>query len=286
MKRKITQLNFLEFVNTFSILVLLGSFTSFSFFSKLYLKTIDYRLATILGLGCWWVYTLDHLWDGISVGERSNSLRHFIHFSYKKPLSYILLFLFLILLLCVIIFVPFNIIRVGLIVAGLTGVHFLINHLFIKEFKKGFFFKEGMIAFVATIGFCLLPTFLDNLESLIRNWVLDTISFFLLSFANLLLFTIYDYDLDKSNNFISSAQVFGLNKVKRAMVVLLLLAFIINLINYLVYNQNEVVLIVISSMQLMLLAIFCIPSYFAINERFRFWGDFIYLFPGFALPFL
>ena len=286
MKRKIGQLNFLEFVNTFSVLVLLGSFTSFIFFSKLYLHTIDYTLASLLSLGCWWVYTLDHLWDGISAGEQSTSLRHSIHRIYTKPLSYILLFLFLLLLIAVLLLVPSNIIRIGLVVAGLTGFHFLINHLFAQVFSKGLFFKEGMIAIVATLGFCLLPAFIDNLMRITVNWKLDAFAFFLLTLANLLLFTIFDFDLDKSNNFISSAQVYGYGKVQKMIAALLFLSALINLANYFFFGQNGLAFIVILLMQVALIAIFSFPTYFSRNERFRFWGDFIYLIPGFALPFL
>ena len=286
MKRKISHLNFIEFINTFSIWVLLGAIVCFAFFSKLHLNYINYRVAIILGLGCWWVYTLDHLWDGINTKNNTTSLRHFIHRVYAKQLIFILILLLLFLLVPVLLFVPFTIIRVGIIVAGLTALHFFINHLFAQVFKKGLFFKELMIAIVVTIGFCLLPGFEQSNVYFCQSWKLDASSFFTLSLANLLLFTIYDYDLDKQNGFASSSQVYGVSTTRNIAIVLLSTSIIMNGINLEIYNQSLVSFGVISAMQLALIAIFLFPNYFKLKERFRFWGDFIYLIPGLALPFL
>lgn len=286
MKRAILQLNFSEFVNTFSVWVLLGAISCFIYFSKLFTDTVNYPVAIILGFGCWWVYTLDHLWDGVQVKQNNTSLRHFIHRVYAKQLTYILIILFTALLFAVLVVVSSRVMRVGVLVFGLTAIHFFINHLFAHTFKKGLFFKEGMIAIVVTIGFCLLPGFERDSINFNTEWILDATSFFTLSLANLLLFTVFDFELDMQNGFMSSAQVYGTKFVYRLAVGLLLVSVAINAYNLIFLNHRLIAFFVILSMQSVLILILFWPKYFRKNERFRFWGDFIYVIPSLALPFL
>ena len=92
MKRFKSYQSILDFINTYSILVALGSFSSYLFFSNLFNVKPNYVLALGLSIGLWIIYTLDHLLDGLSIGNKASSIRHREHFLKHKLIIFWILF--------------------------------------------------------------------------------------------------------------------------------------------------------------------------------------------------
>ena len=117
--------SFIHFVNTYSIWVSLGSFSSYLFFSRIYEVKPNMLVALGLCLGVWFIYTLDHLLDALNLKENASTRRHTIHYVHQKRIKTILVFVAIILGIMAFYVPKVYYTFCGLLVA-LTGLHFLI----------------------------------------------------------------------------------------------------------------------------------------------------------------
>ncbi|MDB4107956.1 hypothetical protein OAD66_08720 [Bacteroidia bacterium] len=264
----------------------LGSFSTYLFFSKIYKANPNYLIALGLALGVWFIYTLDHLLDGVTLKERAVSIRHKEHFDNKKALK-TLLVLVAFVLLTIAFLIPQEYYRFIGVLVLLTGLHFAMNYLVSESVKRRIFLKEVFIAFVVTLGFAYTP-FLELEDKytfgLIGNYL---VFIFFINLANLILFSLFDKDADKLSSTLSIARFYSNRTLQFFIALSLLISLGYALVLYLGCSCiSTVAFTVILCMQLTLFVISQFPAYFRINDRFRFYGDLIYLYPLFALPFL
>jgi 4-hydroxybenzoate polyprenyltransferase len=110
--------------------------------------------------------------------------------------------------------------------------------------------------------------------------------FYFINLSNLLIFSYFDNELDKKDNITTIVHFFGLVKLRGLIYSGIALSFIILTISYMNEEINEVSFYVFLSMQVTLMGIIIFPSFFGTNERYRFFGDLIYLYPIAIFPFL
>lgn len=276
---------FIYFINTYSIWVAIGSFSTFLFVSQIYEVEPNYFVASGLALGVWFIYTLDHLLDGIKLKNNKASSRHREHFEKKKSIIGLLI-LVLIVLIVLARRVPDNYYRLIQILMGLTFLHFMINYLVPVRLKRKVFLKEVFIAFVVTIGFVLTPFIEISFKNQPDHWLNLFYIFFLINLTNLLLFSAYDSKQDQLSQTLSIAHLHSKKTIRFLIVLCLLVSVFLVVIFAFQHELRLEYLLILLAMQSTLAGMTYYESYFAKGDRYRFWGDFIYVYPLFVLPFL
>lgn len=284
MKRNKPLISFIHFINTYSVLVALGSFSCYLFFSKFYQVQVNIHVALGLAIGVWVIYTLDHLLDGIQLKEKALAIRHKTHFQNQKQIS-IVLFLSCIFLLILAFKIPskyYNAVGV-LLVASVF--HFLINYLLPVNLKRILFLKEVFIAIVVTVGFAFVPLLEVDWYFHFSTYYPVFTTLFFLNLANLMLFSYYDKSIDKETDTLSIAGFYSNKALK--IFIYSALAISMGLSVYLFINGADLVRIApLLSMQLTLALVCHFDSVFRKHDRYRFYGDLIYVYPLVAMPFL
>ena len=285
MKRSHLYLSIYNFINTYSVFVAVGSLSSYLFFSELLDIKPNYIVATGLSIGLWVIYTFDHLLDGLRLGDKASSTRHREHFLKHKQITRLVI-IGLASLIGLSFWVPFIYYNYIVFLCILTLIHFLINYNLSIRFVVLRYFKEVFIAFVVTIGFVITPV-LELHSSIDMNQLIYVFMlFYFINLSNLLIFSYFDNELDKKDNITTIVHFFGLAKLRGLIYSGIALSFIILTISYMNEEINEVSFYVFLSMQVTLIGIIIFPSFFGTNERYRFFGDLIYLYPIAIFPFL
>jgi hypothetical protein len=285
MKRKSRLNSIIQFINTYSILVVLGSFVSYLFFSKLFDVLPNYWVATGFALGVWFIYTLDHLIDGLKLKEKAITVRHKEHFLWNQKIIKLLVIVTLV--LGVMAFkVPSSYYAIIALLGLLTTLHFGINYFVPTRVKKLLFLKEVFIAFVVTVGFIVTPLAEFNSLSILNNAKYLFGCFYFINLANLMLFSSYDKEADLQSKTLSIAGFYSDSKLKSLINICLFVSMVFA--SYSLF-QSEIgwqPFTVLCAMILTLLLLTSVPSYFKEGDRYRFYGDLIYLYPLLALPYL
>lgn len=283
---RVSRFSIAEFLNSFSILVSLGAFICSRFFAQMAQSEFGYHHSLILALSVWVVYTVDHILDGQKLKELSKANRHYVHYKYSKELTTICALLVVLILILSIVYLNVSWFIIGLSVAAVTSLHLLINHRLQTKKVSRVFLKEIVIALVVTIGFGVLPLLNgQNFSSKSINGLIIIASLFTLNLCNLLTFSRFDFRSDSLSSFMSIARVLGVRKTTNVIWVLLFqnVLLLSSLIYFDVLSLVEILTLVTMSSMLLVINVF--PRTFAINERYRFWGDLIYCFPALALAF-
>lgn len=285
MKRFYSYQSILNFINTYSILVAIGSLSSYLFFSNLFDVKPNYVLALGLSLSLWIIYTLDHLLDGLSIGKDASSIRHREHFLKHKQMIRWMLF-GLIILIGLSFWVPQVYYGYVLFLFILTLLHFCINYFLSRKYTFLRYLKEIFVALVVTIGFVITPL-IGNEESLnLTQLIYIFIIFYFINLSNLLIFSFFDRDRDHRDNMLTIAHLYSHRKLKRLIYLGIGMSTTILVISYINGHLTLISFFVFASMQLTLLFITSFPSYFKFSDRYRFFGDLIYLYPIVVFPFL
>mgnify|MGYP001560651620 FL=1 len=276
--------SFIHFVNSYSIWVALGSFSTFCFYSRIFQVPVDYVVAVSLSLSVWIIYTLDHLFDGLGKSGELLSLRHRLHITNRNKLLFLVVIsMFTVLALSLYIdrvyYYPIT------VLASLTVLHFLVNYFVSNDLKRKAFLKELTIAFVVTAGFCYLPSISLPTSSFSELLLLFS-SLFFINLANLLAFSYYDKDFDRKTNMLSAASFTSENTMLNLIRTVVIASLGLNIVGLLIGYYGIIIALVLLAMQLTLISLTSNIQFFKRNDRYRFYGDLIYLYPMIALPFL
>lgn len=237
---------------------------------------VDLHWSIPAALGCciWLIYTLDHLIDGNSLDRNPSMQRHAFHQKYRKPI-----FVFFLIVagvgLRLLFYLPYDTLIYGCVLLGLVGLYFLSIWLF-----KIYFAKEIFIAVLYACGI-----FLGSF-SLMQDMSIAVYCLFgqtvLMASVNLLLFSYYEVGHDTHDGHLSWATHFGVVKtLKHLLGLLVLLAILIISTSVLELTSEQWKMqIIFIGMSTVLALIYTCPSWFKQNERFRWVGDLVFLFPG------
>jgi hypothetical protein len=226
----------------------------------------------ILGLVVWIIYVLDRLLD-----NQKNDLifteRHFFHQTNQKILW---LCIIICIFICTILlfFIPFNIIKFGIIICSITGLYLLIVNQVSSE-NSFQHYKESLTAFVYTAavwGTTILEKF--NSPILFLGLV-----FFLITFQNLLLFSVFELEnFPETNNL---AKYFGKKSSKYIIFGIFLFIIILGGFSFVIlesaYQYQVLSIEILMSFSLVLITYF--QKFTLQHDRFRWLGDGIFLLP-------
>jgi hypothetical protein len=171
------------------------------------------------------------------------------------------------------------------LLAALTLFHFVINYLVPHRVKRLLFLKEVFIAFVVSIGLAASATIGDGMTNASQNIVPFWI-FLFINLGNIILFSYFDREADKRSKTLSIAGLYSDKTLKIIIYLCLLVSTSLGIWD--VVNEKMALgsFSIFLLMQITLLVIALFSERFKTNDLYRFWGDFIYVYSLFALPFL
>ncbi len=192
-----------------SLDIVLGAVILLHFFSKQSKVYPDLYTYVLLAGSIWMIYTIDHLRDARKAVDGSRS-RYQFHRRYRVPLQWTLLVVLVLCLGCLT-QVHTHLIMAGSIVGLLSGVYLLI-HPILSRFGA----KELYVSLIYSTGILLAPFALSGTVNFTVFFEL-----FLLSLANLILFSWFEMEEDRADAFTSIATVYDWNVTEKILLVIL-----------------------------------------------------------------
>ena len=227
-----------------------------------------------LAIAIWLIYTIDHLRDAAEAKEMAVNPRHLFHQQYKRPVLYAALIIFVTGIVNAL-RLPGKTILAGLILGALSGLYFVYLRLS-KEHKL----KEFFAAIIYTAGIFAAPA------SLIDHWewgyLIVFVSFFLLVAANLVLFPLYEAEMDNRQGVMSIALKRGrAHAVKLVAMLLVLNLLCVLLVLPCIAPVSSTYIFV--AMNLVLAILLIKMDWFQRHQLYRWLGDGIFFIPALAL---
>jgi len=281
----LAKLSFVQFVNTFSLMVVVGSVSTAFFFVRYFKADMPFSFYWVLASGVWIIYTIDHLRDGARLKENASFLRHAVHYRYRNFLVPSLVAVALFDVVLILFFFDKSLIINGLVMGAFVLIYFVLFYLF--RLSVTTWLKEVFVAFMVVAGMVIYPGLAGNM-SLEAGDMLIICIFFVLNYINLMLFTYFDFEGDIRNEVQSIATVLGKAKTLQWIYQLMALCFTL-LVFYAFFVPNALKISATVTILCMLnlnLALVIFEDKSARNGTYRFWGDFAYLIPGLIWLFL
>ncbi len=276
--------SFFTLIRILSLDVVVGACISSMFIASYLQVCIPVLHLAALALSVWLIYTADHLADAYQVKHTANSNRHLYHQQHFCTLSIIFLGLLsggMVLLF----YLPARLISWGLLLVALVGIYFLSIRLLPRSKN---YYKEGMSALLYAVGVFLSPMSLYPFA-----WSMDIVlvflQFVLLALANLMIFALYEKNLDEKDGHLSFVLLAGTKKAGWVVYGCLVIIILIVIIVVTVWHAQQPLLLtqgIFLLMAITLLLIMLFPVFFQQKERYRIIGDAVFLFPVLALLFL
>ena len=236
-----------------------------------------------LPLSVWVVYTADHLLDAYRLGENANTARHLFH---HKNLRLILWVWSICALSCstwIFYFSPYALKMFGLGMAFLVLLHLLFVKLVGNRVSLALQ-KELGVAMIYATGVYGAPLLIGVAGLSIIEWILF-FQFFLLCLGNLLMFALFEIEIDKKDGHSSFVRAIGRTTANRLILLILGVALVLSIFIFLQSASFNELRVVISQILMLSVHIYIMirPIYFSKNERYRILGDTIFLLPIWTL---
>ncbi|MCH7513460.1 MAG: hypothetical protein IH947_05880 [Bacteroidetes bacterium] len=225
----------------------------------------------------WLIYTLDHLLDAGTLFRKPVTFRHKLHWENSTNIWGVWSF-FLIVAFSFLFRLPAMTLVYGGLLVLLVTFYFISIKL---SGKRQLYHKETVAAVAYAAGIFVGPLSIYEGDVSWDIWLLF-LEYAGLALINLLIFSLFEKDVDRHEEFNSIVMSIGYHKV---MIITKILAGIILLTSVLcvfLNTQNADFLktqILVGCMDLVLLLIIFKKNLFSKNERYRIMGDFIFLIP-------
>lgn len=253
----------------------LGAVASSYYFVRLLQVTLPAVVALTLALAVLAIYNFDHLMDAARLTGQALTARHRFYQQNFRWLVYYQVVL-MALLMTLSFLLPHAVLRIGVGLGGLVLIYFLL--LFGRR-ASGFLFKEVFIAVVFVLGALLPPLSLAHAGT----WpviIRPAGQFILLAVANTLLFAWYDYEVDLQETHTSIALTLGKKRLKRLVYAIFMVFLMAGAVRANGAALCAQIILWLMWLALLLLALF--PQFFSRHERFRIFGEAVFLLPAFV----
>lgn len=215
--------NLYKVFQALSLDIVLGA-VIFSYAISLYFQSpVSCSALACLAIAIWLIYTADHLLDAQKTIDKPATFRHQFHKQYRKPLV-VTAVLLLLTGAVIAYFLPKIVLYNGLVGVLMTLVYFLLLQ------NKSFWQKEVCIAIGYTWGVCLAPVCI-NLGYLSSVQLLLIPQVFLLVFANLLIFSWFDFSNDTQDGHPSMVIHWGIKRAEKIIRLVLFAGFLLSIFN-------------------------------------------------------
>lgn len=259
-----------QYINILSLDVVAGAVISAIFFSRLLAVHPPASVFFCLGLIVWIIYTIDHLRDAKSIASSASTDRHRFHQLHFKVIAYVLAAA-IALTLVAIFFLPTAIIQAGLILGSVVSLYLLFQRYlkFMKEFFVACLYTAGIVLPSLAFGANLLPEH----HLIIAKFVITAL-------MNLLLFSLFDLEVDRDQQQHSFVTWFGAGPTRYAII---LLGMVNILMGLSLWSFDVWVARIFITMNAMLIAVLLFQKKLVQDNYYRIVGDAVFLIPGFYL---
>lgn len=243
---------------------------------------VELSIYVSLFISVWLIYTIDHLIDASRIKHVAQTFRHQFHQKYFKQLTTAWVLMFLSGVLFSVVVLPAETIKVGFIASALVIVHLVLVYLLGTRVSI-FIQKELGVAFTYCVGIIVGP--LSMSEGLDGFGYFLMFQIFILALLNLLEFSWFDRKLDKSHGQTSVVRGLG-EKVVLEVVFFLFALFVLTLVvAFLFFPQYGQYELILGLMGGTLFLVFAFQKYFKVRERYRVFGDLVFVFPLLIIAF-
>lgn len=248
-----------EFLRKYNLDTVLGAMGSGFLATQLVGGLMPWSWWICLGLSVFGIYTFDRVWDG---RHDSHSKRHRFHYVNRHFLTFIAFIFCVLALIVAFLFLPITLVKWG----ASLGLLVLLHLSMARACRYGLI-KEIMIAFMYTSGIFLGPLLYKQGRSIPYE---DILYFFGIVLLSLWCYTYLDDDQDRLDVLPSLSYWIGAKYVR-------LLSFLLwcTLIVFGILSAYKVLLLMAVCTGIML----CFPSWFRISDRYRIYGEFIFIIP-------
>jgi len=263
-----------------SLDVVLGAIASGSMVVYLRGEEMPWIWWLALPLSVWVIYTADHLLDAYRLKEHASTDRHRFHYRYMKPIGGIWVIGLMSCMSWIPWLAPPELLWFGLGMGGLVLIHLAlvywvgnrISVLFVKEVGVGTIYAAGVWG-----G----PLALHPPDAWLP-WILLFLQFWALAMINLLTFSMYEREIDEKDGHTSFVRAIGTKRTRQ--LILGIGGGVLGLGASLLYLQPgiswQLAQGVTWGMLAILIWVVLHERFFAPNERYRIWGDAVFLLPG------
>jgi len=257
-----------------SLDVVTGALIGAAIFSRVLRAEVQWSAYVLLAVAVWLIYTFDHLLDSLLASDEG---RHFFYFKHRKSLIAIGL-CFLVLACYLISLQPWEILKNGIFLSSLVCLH-LVGAARVTFFKQ--YLKEFSCALLYTLGVALPAySFAENVDV---QFIALALFYMGSAWTNLLTISLYEVRYDIKSGFGSLVAAIGSKKVLRISTAIILLSALLLIVANIVVNFPLQLVMILLLMILTQLAILFADGLFSIRERYRIYGDLVYLLPVFLL---
>lgn len=231
----------------------------------------------VLPFAVWSVYTFDHLADGIMNKGQSHIYRHRFHYENRKILFPFVLGSGLVAVVLSFLFLDKQIMIFGFGLSVFVILYFLLVSLQ-NKLKIRYIQKEFFIALVYVSGILLAPLVWHQASLSFPQYFVFGI-LLALAWAESVIISYYDYNLDKADGFKSFSISYGLKRT-RVILVILHCSVAVSLITGLFLFDDQVIAgaqIIELLMNLILFALIYFPVFFSKAHYFRWIGESVFI---------
>ena len=258
------------YINILSIDIALGAMGGCLLFAGLF--DVSLRPPAYLGLGLivWIIYTVDHLLDASRPDTRLSTARHRFHHVHRNALTVAVI------LASLVVLAQSLFVRTPVLVSGFLMGGWVIVYLTIQSRLR--FMKELAAAVSYTAGVVIAPLSLLDRPVSAPEWV-TVVAFFLTTWINLLICSLYDHAADLKDHQPSFATTFGAVVTRQTTFTLFVMVFVLLVYLFLSPGSNRLVAGLLALMNLTLAVVVSSRSWFAQADRHRLFADLAFLFP-------
>ncbi|RMG26670.1 MAG: hypothetical protein D6730_08725 [Bacteroidetes bacterium] len=230
-----------------------------------------------LPLSIWVIYTTDHLLDAYRLKDKAHTPRHLFHHQYFRSI----LLLWATALVCCLTVIPLYAPRelwyFGMGMGILVLMHLGINK-WIGNRVSYFFHKELGVALIYSLGVWGGPAIYADKACSFPALLLWA-QFFLLALINLLMFAMFEIQVDEQDGHTSFARAIGESGTENLIRLLAATTLLLSIYTFICQPALWKAALTFLLMLGLLMLIICRKSYFGRQERYRMLGDAIFIIP-------
>ncbi len=260
-------------INVLSLDIVAGAIISAEFFAHVFHVHLLSPGLAALGLTVWVIYTVDHLVDARRSKGTASTIRHRFHQDYFGVL------VGLVIVAAGVDGAVLLKLRPPVLYSGILLATAVLGYLLFQ--RKLRFVKELFGALLYTSGVMLPALSLSTkMAGFSQVWI--GIEFFLTVISNLLLFSLFGRQQDMADRHTSFSTVLGGARTQSVLRWLLFVnVLLLGLQLAWRFEIAEALALVLMNADLIIILAF--RPYFEVNDRYRMWGDVIFLFPAILL---
>ena len=262
----------------FSLDVTGGALASGYFWARLLGVSVRPVWLLVLALSVWVVYTADHLVDGMAKKHLATIRRHRFHYRYRYIIAGTLILAALSAVWLARFFLGENVFKNGLILGMLALVY--LSLVFVVRKSRFYFHKEFFIALFYVAGTALAPVTWYH-RPLSATVTVLLIVYVLLAWSESILMSFYEKDEDQKDQLESFTTYYGPSFTLKFMRILLVVLAVFLAMSALLCSLWRGYFFLLWIMDVFLLFLSLFPTFYKVDHRYRWWGEFI-----FWLPFL